>query len=130
MTDSPRYVLCAGVDEADGAALSSRLARARVRLEFVGTAADFLLMARSVRFDLFVLAGEFSGGAELYGQIRRLAPRVPVIFSCEGCEADSRRELPAAERAYFIDDDIDGLVKTMTGLLGMTGGEGGLRRGQ
>jgi DNA-binding response OmpR family regulator len=121
MTDSHRYVLCAGVDEADGSALSSRLARAGVRLEFVRTAADFLLMARSVRFDLFVLAGEFTGGggAELYGQIRRLAPRVPVIFfSDEGRGADCRRELPAAERAYFINQDIDGLVKTLTGLLG------------
>lgn len=119
MTFSPRYVLCAGVDEADGPALSSRLPRARVRLEFVRTAADFLLMARSVRFDLFVLAGEFSdGGAELYRQVRRLDPRVPVIFfSYEGCEPDCKRELPPTERAYFINNDTDVLVKTLTKLL-------------
>jgi len=85
------------------------------------TVADGMRLARSERFDLYVLDQRLPDGtgAELCEQLRQLHPRTPILFlSAAVYEVDRQRALSAGADSFLKKpNDFEILVPTISRLL-------------
>jgi DNA-binding response OmpR family regulator len=100
--------------------ITNLLGRANYEVKSAGTISESLTLAKSERFDLYMLDNWFPGGSGvgLCRAIREFDAQTPILFSGAAYESDRREAIEAGAQDYLIKPDIDGIVRTIARLMG------------
>ena len=122
MEESKRRILYVEGWEDTLVAIAMRLRMSGFDVETASTLAEGLHLAKSRRYDLFLLAGILADalGLDLCMKIREFDRQTPIVFfSVLAYKADKDAALGAGAQAYLVKpNDIDGLEETIHRLLG------------
>ena len=121
MPPDKKRVLCAEPSEDICELLMLMLGRGGYEVVNTRTIHDSLELARTERFDLYMLDDDYidGNGIELCRQLRALTPETPILFfSTAAFERDRERGLGAGAEAYLTKpDDIFEIVQTINSIL-------------
>jgi DNA-binding response OmpR family regulator len=116
-----KRILCAETHEDTCQMLTYFLEREGHEVGSAATIADCLRLAASVPFDLYMVDDDYPDGTniELCQQLRRLSPRIPILFfSSSAYERDRQRGLDAGAQVYMTKPgDIVEIAATIEALL-------------
>ncbi|MEO6589006.1 MAG: response regulator [Pyrinomonadaceae bacterium] len=114
-------VLYADDNDDDRLMISIMLGFSDIKVTGANTVAEAWRLARTERFDLYLLDSRFSDGSGL-DLCRRLcehAPRTPILFySGNAYEADKQEGLAAGANEYLVKPDFEDLAPTILRLTG------------
>jgi CheY-like chemotaxis protein len=116
MLDTKRRILCVDDNEDNSTMLTVLLGLSSYDAVAAASVQEALQLARSERFDLFILDKRFPDGTglALCQEIRRLHPNTPVIFySGDACSSDRTEGLSAGAQDYVAKPDNDKLLDTV-----------------
>lgn len=116
-------ILCAE-DDADTGFMLAHLLGLDYEVTMAGSVSEALRLARSNRFDLYVLDNRFADGSgvELCRHLRVLDAETPVIFySGAAYERDKAEGLRAGAQTYVTKPGIDELLSTISAVLQVEG---------
>ena len=121
MPPDQRRVLCAEPSEDICTLLSVMLGHSGHEVVPASSVHDCLELARTQRFDLYMLDDDYIDGTavELCRQLRALTPETPILFfSTAALALDRQRGLAAGAAAYLTKpDDIFEIVETVNSIL-------------
>ena len=121
MSSARRRILCAESNKDVGDLIARMLETKGYEVESVQTARDCLRLARSERFDLFILNDHYidADSVELCQQLRDLYPSVPVLlFSLDSSGYNRQPGRRAGTQVYRSKtSDFVSLVQTIDRLL-------------
>ena len=122
MKEAPRRILYVEGWEDTLVAIAMRLRMIGFEVETARTLAEALELAKSARYDLFLLAGLLNDalGIELCKKIREFDHHTPILFfSVLAYKADREAALGAGAQEYLVKpNDIDRLEETIERLVG------------
>ena len=105
MRELKRRILCAESHDDTCYLLRHLLERSDYELQVAHSIVEALNLARSQRFDLYLLGGIFKDGTgvELCRQIRQIDPHTPILFfSSYARESDRQQALCAGAQGYLV----------------------------
>ena len=121
MSAAKKRVLCAEPSDDICSLVALMLNKQGYEVAPATTVHECLELARSERFDLYMLDDDYIDGTsiELCRQLRALTPETPILFfSTAALERDRQRGLAAGARAYLTKpDDIFEIVQTINSIL-------------
>jgi DNA-binding response OmpR family regulator len=115
-----KRVLYADDDEDSCTMMTVLLGQTGYEVATAQTVAAALALARSTRFDLYVVDNHFSDGTgiDLCRKVRGFDADTPlIIYSGTSTEADRREGLQAGAQAFILKPYLDQLLETITTLL-------------
>lgn len=121
MLSEKKRVLCAEPSEDVCVLVTLLLSQSGYEVAKAVTMRECLDLARSERFDLYMLDDDYidGDGFELCKQLRALTPETPLLFfSTAALERDRLRGMDAGASAYLVKpDDIFDIVQTVNSIL-------------
>lgn len=120
MTNVTCRILCVDDHHDTSEMLKLLLAQENYEVVTAKTMEEAIFLSHSEQFDLYVLDKRLPDGSglELCEKLNQLTPNVPCIFySGDAYDIHRVQALAAGADAYVAKPDIEGLIKTVHGLL-------------
>jgi DNA-binding response OmpR family regulator len=120
MLDTKQRILCVDDNEDNSTMLTVLLGLSSYDAVAADSVQEALRLARSERFDLFILDKRFPDGTgfALCQEIRRLQPDAPVIFySGDAYSSDRTEGLNAGAQDYVVKPEIEKLLDAVNSFL-------------